>query len=43
MQLTFNESGDTLYTASVDKTVGMFDSMTGKLRQYYEDRSYDTV
>ena len=30
VQLTFNTSGDTLYTASVDKTVGMFDSMTGE-------------
>merc|ERR1719414_469783 len=30
VQLTFNQSGDTLYTASVDKTVGMFDSMTGQ-------------
>merc|ERR1719461_1799061 len=30
VQLCFNESGDNLYTASVDKTVGMFDSMTGQ-------------
>ena len=30
VQLTFNTSGDTIYTASVDKTVGMWDSMTGE-------------
>lgn len=30
VQLTFNQSGDTIYTASVDKTIGMFDSMTGQ-------------
>merc|ERR1719384_438756 len=30
VQLCFNQSGDNLYTASTDKTVGMFDSMTGQ-------------
>jgi len=30
VQLLFNKEGDTIYTASTDKTVGVFDTMTGQ-------------
>lgn len=30
VQLCFSEDGDTIFTASVDKTVGVFDTMTGQ-------------
>jgi len=30
LQLTFSEDGDTIFTASTDKTVGVFDTMTGQ-------------
>jgi len=29
LQLTFSEDGDTIFTASTDKTIGVFDTMTG--------------
>eukprot|EP00088_Acartia_fossae_P001565 TRINITY_DN1060_c0_g1_i1.p1 TRINITY_DN1060_c0_g1~~TRINITY_DN1060_c0_g1_i1.p1 ORF type:complete len:348 (-),score=60.46 TRINITY_DN1060_c0_g1_i1:445-1488(-) len=30
IQLCFSDDGDTIYTASTDKTVGLFDTMTGQ-------------
>lgn len=30
LQLAFSEDGDTIFTASTDKTVGVFDTMTGE-------------